>query len=83
MAKPKPRIVEAAGSASGSLEQTPEAKALAAKIERAMVAATEECVAAGVRDPDLIREHKLAARAAVKAGKPAPALKVPKGKGKK
>lgn len=59
----KHKIAEAAGSASGSFPGTgEEGRARAARIERAMIAATEQAMKDGITDPAIILKIKLKAR---------------------
>lgn len=57
---PRPRIVAAAGTAVGNHNTGDYSRAK--RIEQAMVAAIEECMAKGITDPNVIRQAQLDAR---------------------
>jgi hypothetical protein len=60
-------IVESAASSSGVSSKQEKPREFAAGMEAAMVAATEECYAKGILDPEKMREYKQAAREKYKA----------------
>lgn len=65
---PKAKLVSASGTATSSAVNLPGALLIAAFVQDAAIKATEDAMAEGISDPDIIRERKIAAMSQARTG---------------